>query len=467
MKYAIIASVCLFLTTALATPIGFSEHPNVQRRQGEDTYQEKLYLSNGCSRNKKDLINQAWSEAGMLARAHFLWEPTRAYQPAMDMYMGTKSVQDPWFFGESYRKIILGNIKRQYDLHMGNYPYLTYTYIYCDDRKVWPGLCKKGGYAYEKDEIGHWYGWTNHLIVLCDPFFNKKVPLKTVLDKGDGGNNTMKEKLDVYKTTQAWTMFHETYHMEDTVSRPHAIDVLKVVQKRWNLNNPPRPSACMHGNRCVNSNNKDLLGEEEEAVLTGTDISWASPTFDTSQTTEPPESEWEHANPPNLDPKFYLGSDYKDDPKIDLTPNKCFSNDPNATFAREVDLRGNIGTFCGEFNGQVVDKEHKFEESYGISINKTGLSSLFTRTSVDGFLTLSIKWHDHFDCNDRPFQLYQDDCETAMVKSVLEKCDEGKTDKAGGYKILYKYLSSVFFLPAPSTHLANLPPLPATAANIP
>ncbi|KAF8251776.1 hypothetical protein K440DRAFT_43812 [Wilcoxina mikolae CBS 423.85] len=487
MKSAIITSACLFLTTALATPAGFSEYPNIQRRAaGDDTYLGRLYINKNCNKTKKDLINQAWSEAGMLARAHNLWVPKKDYQPAMDMYMGTKSVQDPWFFGKSYKKLIQGNIKRQYDLHTGNYPYRTYTYIYCGDKEKSTSRCAlKKGFAYEKDEIGHWYGYTNHLITLCDRFFIEKGPLQPILNQGDKGNNTMKEKIDAYKFAQAWTLFHETYHMEDTVGRPAVIDVLDgkcygakrvfeiardnnaelsyinaesyaaaataiLVQKRWNLKTPPRPGACMSGNSCVKALSDDLPpGEEEGAVLTGTNEGWTSPTFDTSKTTEPPESDWERANPPTLDPKLYFGSDYQEDPKIDLTPDKCFSKDQNATFAKDSDLREKIIAFCGGQKGKEVGKDNKLSTNYGILNSKRSILPLFTRSPPTGSLTLSVEWNDNWDCNNHPFLLSQDECETALVKSVLEKCDDGKNDKAGGYKNLYVYLLSVFPSPAP------------------
>ena len=59
----------------------------------------------GCTKEQEDVIKWAWIGAGTIAKALYEWYPPNifssgAYQPAMDMYMGTDSAHDSGIFVE-------------------------------------------------------------------------------------------------------------------------------------------------------------------------------------------------------------------------------------------------------------------------------------------------------------------------------------------------------------------------------
>lgn len=260
-----------------------------------------------CNKTQKSMVLQAWSEAGQLADAHAKWQPPRwfssgAYQPAMDMYLGTDSRKDaPWFGTGPLRQ----NINRQQGIHTTSQdwsPYWSYAYIYCDESQV-PSKPKKpktaecnnptqpdkSVAAYTFPDDGTIFGWNAKYVVLCPRFFDADILTLEQQTNKARSNTSLQTTIDSWRRVKARSLFHETYHWGPAeVSnprcnlKPEIYDPKKVtslatnenvagsrinaeswalaavacyVQQTFNLKNPPAPEA---------SSTADVIDDIEE-----------------------------------------------------------------------------------------------------------------------------------------------------------------------------------------------------------
>lgn len=109
---------------------------------------------------------------------------------------------------------------------IANHAGWTYAYIYCHEEAM-PGydtpdkICGNGLWAYTFDSIGKL--WTVHYVVLCDKFWEDGPFLEDVAKKADG-DILFQSNINNWITTQALTLLHESYHWQDTVTIPKALD---------------------------------------------------------------------------------------------------------------------------------------------------------------------------------------------------------------------------------------------------
>lgn len=123
-----------------------------------------------CSAQQANIINQAWSEAGTIAKAGASWEPPgyftgAKYQSAMDLYIGTQSRKDNGLFGGVGP--VKSNILRQQGIHFTSAdwsPGRSYAYFYCDEAASGSkaGLCARGAIAYTWDNNGFIWNAVRH-----------------------------------------------------------------------------------------------------------------------------------------------------------------------------------------------------------------------------------------------------------------------------------------------------------------
>lgn len=69
--------------------IGTFAIPSPQQVPQSSTFQWQIYKS--CSQENKDAIFRAWEDSKRFADALNSWKPKEAFQPAMDMWMGSRS----------------------------------------------------------------------------------------------------------------------------------------------------------------------------------------------------------------------------------------------------------------------------------------------------------------------------------------------------------------------------------------
>ena len=197
-------------------------------------FQWQIYKK--CPDTNRAIINSAWADSRELSDALASWIPNKSYQPAMDMYMGTRSTYtdlgDPPFNfplqiqSESICSIPtiyaidllspIDTIKRQQGLYEGKSDYGNANlWVYCNEDSFWFHHCSDSTEAIVAYESEGWY-FNNWYITFCPQFFSplhtrdfkawKAVllgmkPPPTALEMYEGG---------LGKRTRAITFFHET-----------------------------------------------------------------------------------------------------------------------------------------------------------------------------------------------------------------------------------------------------------------
>ncbi|KAK4200586.1 killer toxin subunits alpha/beta-like protein [Triangularia verruculosa] len=173
----------------------------------------------------KDIILEAWSEAGELTKAPYEWTRWNKYQNAMNDYIGKKSGQVPWFNDHVWY-----NFKRHSDAHYGGSGSQRgiYNYYFCDKDAVplkgdWPGdPCRYAAVGGVAAVTFRFPGtvFSKYYTLLC-PFWLgtiKGAPQFTSLKKLKGEADsfpTLQKQIDRWSTVRALTIFHETTHWQD------------------------------------------------------------------------------------------------------------------------------------------------------------------------------------------------------------------------------------------------------------
>ena len=77
-----------------------------------------------------------------------------------------------------------------------------------------PGFQNTSTAAYTWDDLGHWYGWSAHHLVLCPKWFE----LDRLQDKVEEAKKkpSMQKFIDNFKRNPSRSLFHETYHWYPT-----------------------------------------------------------------------------------------------------------------------------------------------------------------------------------------------------------------------------------------------------------
>lgn len=105
----------------------------------------------------------------------------------------------------------------------------TYAYFYCgednmpgSDKPSFTRNCIGDKVAYTWNDLGTF--WSAHYVVLCPKFFSSSmIHLDHLVDIADG-NPSMQGMIDSWQQVRGLTIFHETYHWKDTVSKPRCLD---------------------------------------------------------------------------------------------------------------------------------------------------------------------------------------------------------------------------------------------------
>ncbi|KAK4450329.1 killer toxin subunits alpha/beta-like protein [Podospora aff. communis PSN243] len=183
----------------------------------------------------KDMILEAWEEAGELSKAPAKWSRWNKYQGALNDYLGPRSGQVPIFSSDH----IWYNFKRHIQAHTGGQGSQRgiYNYYYCDQDAVPgkgqfppPGPCrydarrKSGVAAVTYRSPGR--VWSEYHTLLC-PWWLGQIngapqftSLKAIAREADGFA-PLREKIDRWSNTvRALTIHHETVHWQD-ISWPH------------------------------------------------------------------------------------------------------------------------------------------------------------------------------------------------------------------------------------------------------
>ena len=189
-----------------------------------------------CPDTNRAVIKTAWADSRELSDALASWIPKKAYQPAMDMYMGTRStytdfgnppfnfplqIQSTSIFSIPMTRAIdlissIDTIKRQQGLYEGKSEYGNANlWVYCNEDSFWWHHCSDSTEAIVAYESEDWY-FNNWYITFCPQFYSplhtqdfqtrkaqllKMKPPPTVLEMYEGS---------LAKRTRAITFFHET-----------------------------------------------------------------------------------------------------------------------------------------------------------------------------------------------------------------------------------------------------------------
>ncbi|PNY28367.1 Killer toxin subunits alpha/beta-like protein [Tolypocladium capitatum] len=178
----------------------------------------------------KDIIYEAWAEAGELSKAPIKWSRWNKYQNALNTYLGKKSGQVPLFTDH-----IWGNFQRHYQAHFGGSGSQRgiYNYYYCDadqmPQKVKDRMRVKSCKWFPKKKQGttattwRFPGtvWSEYYTLLCPlwlgvqdgaPIFRN---LKTIAYEGDSFE-ALRTQIDSWGSgMRAGTIYHETAHWND------------------------------------------------------------------------------------------------------------------------------------------------------------------------------------------------------------------------------------------------------------
>ncbi|KAJ3474610.1 hypothetical protein NLG97_g9764 [Lecanicillium saksenae] len=197
----------------------------------------QIKLHNTCKQGKREaMLEEAWYEAGLLAKGMMQWNRNNKYQAAMDEYMGPQSRKVPWF-----KDFIWNNIRNHYTIHFGETPHpddppqtLINIWMYCDQstvpahiKKVNNVRCSKSATELVSAATYRFpsRGTSNYHILFCPPFFDAQPgvsPFNTLARLSEYGDahEDFRLYIDDWATkVRAVTMFHEVVHFQD-VSNP-------------------------------------------------------------------------------------------------------------------------------------------------------------------------------------------------------------------------------------------------------
>ncbi|KAK3988009.1 killer toxin subunits alpha/beta-like protein [Cladorrhinum sp. PSN332] len=186
-------------------------------------------LHESCNKYK-NIILEAWSEAGEISQAPYKWNRWNKFQNALNDYVGPKSGQFP-ILGSDY---IWLNFKRHYQAHYGGQGSQRgiYNYYYCDKDAV-PGEGQYPGGTPCRYDSRKRQGvaaityrspgavWSEYHTLLCPWWLGdlsgapQWTSLKNLKSEADGFP-TLREKIDRWSNTvRALTIYHETAHWQD------------------------------------------------------------------------------------------------------------------------------------------------------------------------------------------------------------------------------------------------------------
>jgi hypothetical protein len=116
-------------------------------------------------------------------------------------------------------------MQRQVNIHTDSAPFRTYAFLYCDESKSpykdkpecgKPNTPGKKVAAYTWDDLGGFFSWSAHHVVLCPRWFDKDLDdLQTKIAEARK-NPSMQKVINNFKKNPSRSLFHETYHWKDT-----------------------------------------------------------------------------------------------------------------------------------------------------------------------------------------------------------------------------------------------------------
>ena len=208
---------------------------SIDSEPSANTALSKKFVHSRCSTQKRYDIEAAWKEASLLDQAQQKYVPGGAFSTAMINYFGNNVASTggflPWDL--NFRQIIGDNIARRHALDTENAPRSTYLYFYCYD--WYHDYCTKypqtAGYTH--NQVGTF--WTNHYITFCDLYFTKPTLMDTIESVSKMPNPALEKNiLENFYENRATILYHETYHLKDTVVQPNTKDYANGPQGIWN-----------------------------------------------------------------------------------------------------------------------------------------------------------------------------------------------------------------------------------------
>lgn len=217
-------------TYTLAPP----QNLTIDSEPSANTAISRKFVDSRCSDQQQYAIEAAWYEASLLDQAQQEYVPGGAFSTAMINYFGNNVGNTggllPWDL--NFRKLIGDNIARRHALDTGNAPRSTYLYFYCYD--WYQNYCTNhpltAGYTH--NYIGTF--WTNHYITFCDLYFTKPTLMDTIRNVSAMPNPAAEKNiLENFYENRATILYHETYHLKDTVVQPNTKDYANGPQGIW------------------------------------------------------------------------------------------------------------------------------------------------------------------------------------------------------------------------------------------
>lgn len=195
----------------------------------------KKFVDSRCSVQQHDAILAAWYEASLLDQAQQKYVPDGAFSTAMINYFGNNVASKggllPWNL--NFRQIIGDNIARRHALDSEHAPRSTYLYFYCYD--WYQDYCTNypGTAGYTHNQVGTF--WTNHYITFCDLYFTKPTLMDTIRNINTMPNPAAEKNiLENFYENRGTILYHETYHLKDTVVQPNTRDYANGPAGIWN-----------------------------------------------------------------------------------------------------------------------------------------------------------------------------------------------------------------------------------------
>ena len=208
---------------------------SIDSEPSANTALSKKFVDSRCSNQQRYAIEAAWYEASLLDQAQQKYVPGGAFSTAMINYFGNNVASTggflPWDL--NFRQIIGDNIARRHALDTENAPRSTYLYFYCYD--WYQDYCTKypqtAGYTHS--QVGIF--WTKHYITFCDLYFTKPTLMDTIESVSKMPNPALEKNiLENFYENRATILYHETYHLKDTVVQPNTKDYANGPQGIWN-----------------------------------------------------------------------------------------------------------------------------------------------------------------------------------------------------------------------------------------
>lgn len=217
-------------TYTLAPP----QNLTINSEPSANTAISRKFVDSRCSAQQAIDIEAAWYEASLLDQAQQKYVPGGAFSTAMINYFGNNVGSRGGPEQLSFREIIGDNIARRHALDTGNAPRRTYLYFYCYD--WFQELCTrdpKTFYAgYTHSQIGIF--WTNHYITFCDLYWTKPTLGDTIRSVSAMPNPALEKNiLENFYENRATILYHETYHLKNTVVQPNTWDWASLPQGIW------------------------------------------------------------------------------------------------------------------------------------------------------------------------------------------------------------------------------------------